>query len=376
MKTPLIMDWKWLTNKVIEVLCNVAFIATVVVYTIDYSKKLTTTVSEVEEDLEMTWPSLTFCTNQGYKKQGFHYKEAEYLENTFALEDIFANKTLEILKDKTRYKVSEIRSDTNGRCFTVQDLSKAKTLNLDDKSFFLKRNHDLVVIVHYPGDEFFVTRFIFPLPPVILDLQVKTSVDLYSADLHLEKEEINLLSKNGQCRIYQDQDQTYNDCLKDKIIGHLKDEKIPCLTALGQSLQPQTRYFENCDDKDFNVAKEVLEKRQDIMNKILANTSAYGCAKPCQFVSYNANMNFFHKFSNLFCNKSEDLFELFAYFDTLNVKKVQEVLVFGEMELLSSIGGTLGLLLGYSACSILNWLFNMVYGALCQTVLPDRLIGN
>ena len=201
------MDWKWFTNKVVEVLCNLAFIGTVVVYTIDYSKKLTTAVSEVEEDLQMSWPSLTFCTNQGYKKQGFHYKESEYLENTFALEDIFATVTLEKLADKTRYKVSEIRSDTNGRCYTVQDLTTAKLLNWDDSTYLLKRNHDLVVIVQYPGDEFFITRFIFPLPPIILDLQVKAQGDLYSADLHLDKEEINLLSKKGQCRIYKDQDQ-------------------------------------------------------------------------------------------------------------------------------------------------------------------------
>ena len=364
------MDWKWFTNKVIEVLCNLAFIGTVVVYTIDYSKKLTTAVSEVEEDLQMSWPSLTFCTNQGYKKQGFHYKESEYLENTFALEDIFATVTLEKLADKTRYKVSEIRSDTNGRCYTVQDLTTAKLLNWDDSTYLLKRNHDLVVIVQYPGDEFFITRFIFPLPPIILDLQVKSLCDLRSADLHLDKEEINLLFKNGQCRIYKDQDQTdqtYNDCLKDKIIQNLKDEKIQCLSALGQSLQPKIRHFESCDDKDFDVAQEAHEKRVKIMGKVFANSSAYGCAKPCQFVSYKANMNFFHKYSNLFVNKSdesEDLFRLYAYFDTLNVKKVQEVLVFGEMDLLSSIGGTLGLLLGYSACSILNWLFNMVYDAL------------
>ena len=364
------MDWKWFTNKVVEVLCNLAFIGTVVVYTIDYSKKLTTAVSEVEEDLQMSWPSLTFCTNQGYKKQGFHYKESEYLENTFALEDIFATATLDKLADKTRYKVSEIRSDTNGRCYTVQDLTTAKLLNWDDSTYLLKRNHDLVVIVQYPGDEFFITRFIFPLPPIILDLQVKAQGDLRSADLHLDKEEINLLFKNGQCMIYKDQDQkdqTYNDCLRDKIIQNLKYEKIQCLSALGQSLQPKIRHFESCDDKDFDVAQEAQEKRAKIMGKVFANSSAYGCAKPCQFVSYKANMNFFHKYSNLFVNKSdesEDLFRLYAYFDTLNVKKVQEVLVFGEMDLLSSIGGTLGLLLGYSACSILNWIFNMVYDAL------------
>ena len=364
------MDWKWFTNKVIEVLCNLAFITTVVIYAYEYSKSLTSTVSEVKEDLQMKWPSLTFCTSQGYKKQGFHYQESEYIKNTFRLEDIFTNETLEKLRNETRYKVTEIRSITNGRCYTVQGMKTAKVLKLDDSVFTIKRNQDLILIVHQEETQFFLIHFIFPLKVRILNLPLTQLWDKgnAAADLHLEKEEMALLPKRGKCKVYSDQDQTFEDCLRNVMIGTLKDWNIQCLPATYQSLQIGNQHFENCDAQDVDVAYGIHQKCTHLMGKVLTNTSLYGCLKPCNYESYNANMNFFHKFffASTSLNQPGDYFYLFVYFDTLDVKKVQEVVVFGAMDFLSSIGGTLGLLLGYSACSIVVSVFNMAYNAFFQ----------
>ena len=132
------VECKWIVLKLVEILCNVAFIATVVLFAYQYSEKLTTTLTKVEERPNLKWPSLTFCTKQGYKKQGFHYIESDYLANTFEKEEIFADDTLKQLENTSKYMFYEIRSHTHGRCYTIQQLNSAKVLNWNDSKFYLK----------------------------------------------------------------------------------------------------------------------------------------------------------------------------------------------------------------------------------------------
>ena len=351
---------KWIILKLVEISCNVAFIATVVIFAYQYSEKLTTTLTEVEERQNLIWPSLTFCVTQGYKNPGFHYKEPDFLANTFSKEDIFAQKTLEKLENTSRYRVIEVRSHTHGRCYSVHQLNSAKVLSWDDSTFYLKRDNDLVLLVSYPGDEFFTLRFIFPVPADILDLPIKSQTQMKFADLHLDLEEILFLSKNRRCHHYSGMFQTYESCIRSKII-EFKRTNYSCLTAYDKTLPKDKSEFIDCDNETEQDAKNNHLHTSQVSGIIFANSSGYGCPKSCKIVAFNANINFFHKYTNPIKYQDMDTFTLMMYYDTSDVKKYSEHLVFDEMALLSAIGGTLGLLLGYSVLSIMTSIINQCH---------------
>ena len=364
------VECKWIILKLVESLCNVAFIATVVIFVKQYSDKLTSTLTEVEERHDLKWPTLTFCTKQGFKTRGFHYLESDYLANTFDKTEIFTETTLTKLENTTKYNFHEIRSHTNGRCYSVHQLNSARVLNWDDSTFHLKRDNDLVLLVSYPGDEFFALRFIFPVPVDILDLPIKSQKENKIADLHLDLEEISFMPKNGRCIKYPKDGQTYQNCIRDKLIK-FKRANYSCLTAYDQMLnKDENNYFETCDN-DAKSAKENFLQTTRSAGDIFANSTKFGCPKTCDITTYNSHLTFYHQNTEIPFGGDQDFsdtFTLFVYYDTADVKKFQEHLVFDEMALLSAIGGTLGLLLGYSVLSIITSFINQFQKFLQKTI--------
>ena len=70
------------------------------------------------------------------------------------------------------------------------------------------------------------------------------------------------------------------------------------------------------------------------------------CPKPCNEESYNPRLQTFSESPKIYVN-------LYPYYSTTNVKKTKEFFVYDAMTILSSLGGTLGLLLGYSILSMM-----------------------
>ena len=71
------------------------------------------------------------------------------------------------------------------------------------------------------------------------------------------------------------------------------------------------------------------------------------CPQPCKEESYNPRLQTFKG------KTDQPYFTLYAYYSTTKVKRTKEFFVYDAMTILSSLGGTLGLLLGYSILSMM-----------------------
>lgn len=69
-------------------------------------------------------PCLTLYALNAYKTSGFHYSKKEFLENTFNIEDFFDQQTLDELKNKSIFAMTENLSIFYGRGYTICYLKK------------------------------------------------------------------------------------------------------------------------------------------------------------------------------------------------------------------------------------------------------------
>ena len=80
-------------------------------------------------------------------------------------------------------------------------------------------------------------------------------------------------------------------------------------------------------------------------------------------------LNTFH---NNFHNESPQHLYLWANYASLTVEKKEEYFLYDNMTLVSSLGGTVGLLLGYSLLSTLLFLIDSLERYLMYTCLARR----
>jgi hypothetical protein len=77
------------------------------------------TFRSTEKDDKKFLPSFTFCPWPVYKSKGLHYNPDDFKKNTFNLEEIFYDYTLDDLKNSSLYSVNETWSIQYGRCHTI-----------------------------------------------------------------------------------------------------------------------------------------------------------------------------------------------------------------------------------------------------------------
>jgi hypothetical protein len=106
------------------------------------------------------FPCLTIRSLAPYKKRGFFYDLDEFQENTFTLNDIFDNETVQNLKNLSLFHLKEINSYVHGKCFS---LCPQTWLDLDEIiSLPIKNERNVEILVYLEGEEFWL---IFPRFP-------------------------------------------------------------------------------------------------------------------------------------------------------------------------------------------------------------------
>ena len=96
----------------------------------------------------------------------------------------------------------------------------------------------------------------------------------------------------------------------------------------------------------------------------------YGCPIPCTSHTFNPMLNTFHNYE--FENENPHHIDLYAYYSSPTVEKKEEYFLYDTMTLASSLGGTVGLLLGYSLLSILLFLINSLESYLTDAYLARK----
>ena len=87
------------------------------------------------------------------------------------------------------------------------------------------------------------------------------------------------------------------------------------------------------------------------------------CVKPCKTTSFDVSLETMHQNSKKFdpySNTVNDIFYLNLGYDEFIIETKQEYFIMDEAGLISTVGGFLGLFLGSSCISIIEWIGNHV----------------
>ena len=108
---------------------------------------------------------------------------------------------------------------------------------------------------------------------------------------------------------------------------------------------------------------ENQEKTYKELSNILYGKSSSKCKKPCKIASFDISLEKMHQNDQLIGHKysytiQNGMFKLNFNYDDFLIETKQEYLVMDGPGLISTIGGFLGLLLGSSCISIIDWFAN------------------
>ena len=111
------------------------------------------------------------------------------------------------------------------------------------------------------------------------------------------------------------------------------------------------------------LEKETIEFHQ--LQKILhpEENNTMKCVKPCKTTSFDVSLETMHQNSKKFdsySSKVNDIFYLNLGYDEFIIETKQEYFIMDEAGLISTVGGFLGLFLGSSCISIIEWIGNHV----------------
>ena len=164
---------------------------------------------------------------------------ADYLENTFGLEDIFTSQSTAVVKNSSLFKVKEIQTLPNGRVFIVCPVTLYKVF--DHLLLSILKNRTFLFSVFHPGEEFWFQfpRFLMKDSTTLIDTQKMSSVDIAVAE-----QKIRYLTKNySSCKEYS-MDQYGGGgivaCTRDALRANLSARLECILPGIEETVGPQS----------------------------------------------------------------------------------------------------------------------------------------
>ena len=226
----------------------------------------------------------------------------------------------------------------------MQKLSNLRTIDF-------KRNLDLKVFIHEQGDEFWLKRALFPIPMNAIKLQLNSNKGTCDADLIFKKSKFVMLDKKSNpCK-----DHDFNSCAKREISKITRKEGIDCLTAFWNELEEFGVPI--CSSLNKSTFFDLQSKIGKINREFVFDPNSYGCPVLCTITKYEAKVEEFDEMTTSLVQgqdkQCESEYSLYIYFSMDHTEIIKEYLVYDIMTMISAIGGTMGLLLGYSILSML-----------------------
>ena len=200
----------------------------------------------------------------------------------------------------------------------------------------------------------------YPYEIISTKLQLESGGNMTFVKMSLiEKQTVHINKEHFPCKSYTSAE--FIECSKKQIWTMLMP-KINCTIAGYESIVPQN--FTYCDT--LKSAQATFSNISNSNGEFLSNLTKYGCSLPCNQKSYTYNLKYFHKHSSIdFDNTTAAVTEtsgVFALsFGSLLVEERKEAYVYDVENLITSIGGNLGLFLGFSCFSTFVALLKLVY---------------
>lgn len=220
--------------------------------------------------------------------------------------------------------------------------------------FLLYRHWDIQIFLHNEGEEFWLVATEFPIDVVSVNLPVESMENIALIQISLtEKTTTQIDRKTVPCQFYN-QNTEFTDCSKEKLWTLLKPI-INCTIPQLKSVIPESSGFLECPST--LSAWITYMTSINILVDFLGHVSQYNCPVPCHQRSYNYNLKYLHR--NSWINienpsiggKNSSILAI-SYSSMLVEEKI-ETIVYDLENLLTSVGGNLGLFLGFSCFSTL-----------------------
>ena len=185
-----------------------------------------------------------------------------------------------------------------------------------------------------------------------------------AADLLLRKSESKIVNKMKRKPCVDNPAETFTQCSMKILPKIFQDNGMNCLMSFWKVLQLYSNMtLCNINQTQINSYKEKIKM---IDKQFIQKPEVYGCPLPCTSRLFNPVLNTFHD------NKTASFVELWIYFVTTTVEKKEEYFLYDTMNLASSLGGSMGLLLGYSLLSILLSLIKFLERCILDAILARR----
>ena len=162
----------------------------------------------------------------------------------------------------------------------------------------------------------------------------------------------------GEYRCDPDQSlQSFTECSFDILNKIFKAENC---SAMILKLNTTLEESNICQDK--HTFQEMKELETDTMETILVQQSYEACLKPCKKIEYVGSMTKVNQNARKLSSHQVDVNAASQYvgvwvkYDSFKVQEHQEYFILDKGGLVSSIGGFLGIFLGFSTLSIAEWI--------------------
>ncbi len=206
-------------------------------------------------------------------------------------------------------------------------------------------NASIYFAFHEPEQEFWLSEGLMPTAIKLFKFSPKSG-KLAAGDVYIIKKATTVLgSKRSPCRTYESTN-GFTQCVKQKV-QTFAENNVSCTT-------PYTRHYFGTNTSLPWCSKEVhrfsINRFTEMLLDLGKAPEKYGCMRSCRETAYEASVTFYHENTG-FWSFGPTLY--FSY-NTLDVENKEERLLYDLPNLVSAIGGSMGLFLGLSLVHILQ----------------------
>ena len=168
----------------------------------------------------------------------------------------------------------------------------------------------------------------------------------------MEKQTTQLKTEHYNCEHYNDESE-FVDCSKKQLWNVLRP-KISCLIAGMENIVPHIAKIQYCNDS--STAYSTFVGILYTFSEVFSHLSKYNCPVPCSQTGFNYNIKYFHR--NSWIEPENSTMSVTSAgiamsYSSLLVEERTETIIYDLECLLTSLGGNLGLFLGFSCFSTL-----------------------
>ena len=327
-------------------LCFIVFIFSLIELIIVFKEGTTSQSNGVQVFEELQKPAVTICPKEPFKNEKLAFEtDEELFEETYSKEEIFADATLEELKDTSKYIYRTVRSEMYGLCHTLRPVGKESSFKYSRLK--LKKTVDLKLYLHELDEEFWLYRAVFPFPMENVNFQIKDTKPKSFVDLTISKTEIHKMNKTGFSCLSYPQNDSFSKCairIIPNLMKNWNNSSLPCISPFEATLN-QNGDFEYCDLDQMGKLSSNMSK---IMLDFIQNADKYGCPMDCLSTKYNPVVNTFTVGSWM----PDDEYWIYLFWTSTSVEMIREYFLYDAMTLFTFLGGNMGLILGYSVLSV------------------------